>query len=57
MQESEYEFPRIPLPRTPLNRGMKKAKGFHMQALGFETIPLRVLPRRGFARGVLVLHR
>ncbi len=35
---------------------MKKAQGFHMQALDFEPIPLRVLPWWRFARGVLVLR-
>ena len=52
MQDAVSELPRIRLPRTPLNRGIKKAKGFHMQALGFETIPLRLLSRRCVTRGI-----
>src|SRR5215218_11347593 len=55
MQDLGYELPRIPIPRTRVNKAIRRARA-HVEALAFETIPLRVLPRRGLARWVLVLR-
>src|SRR5215212_87209 len=55
MHDPASELPRIPIPRTRVNKARRRARA-HVEALAFQTIPLRVLPRRGRARWVLVLR-
>ena len=40
MQDLGYELPRIPLPRTPVNKGKKKGRGHSTMAL--QVLPVRV---------------
>jgi hypothetical protein len=49
MQDLGYELPRIPLPRTPMNKGMKKGQGIRP---GLAMGPRRLLFGGGVPRTV-----
>ena len=50
MQLSGYGLPRIPLPRTPVNKGKRESRGFYEPRPSYLALELCVSPISPYAR-------